>query len=210
MSKPADGWDELVQLSQDGSFRSSQAILAAYGQRKARKADIEFIRTQLLQAAANGDMRSAEALIRFYRERPDLTPNARQERRALLDRYGREISESAWNRELMHDKIAENPAYSFSAITEILNKSSSAAYVDTLFEMRRVSPNAFVFAAQSELAELGEISVRRKGRLTSATLAKFLEICKKEGREEECRTAPLGYDTVRIIGEYLVATRAAG
>lgn len=206
-SKYVDGWRTLTRLSNDGHLRASQTIIAKLGTGSGRRANVPFLVQQLTAAAQAGDGRSAAALARFFRERPDLVSGARQKRRSILRDFAGDMNPSDLIKEKVRDAVARAPANAWREMYNVVKPASGDVFTAGMLEIRRVGRNAYVFALQHELRGIGMRTTKPSGVFDRSTLRASFEICKTLEAIKKCKTAPLGFDTVRAVAEYLASRR---
>lgn len=162
------------------------------------------------QAAADaGNEYAASALINFVRERPDLIPDALNQRAAMIDRYAGTLSP----RRLVEEQVyyildSQRPPQSWQMLEQKLAEYDDISFYHALAAADRADENAFVYVLQKALADQGYYQGARNGRMGNRLLKATLEFCRDKGYYGECAHGPLRGMAVRLISGSLTAARS--
>lgn len=207
-SVPAEGAAIARAAMMDGEVSTAVAILsipARYDETVSSLADLRGPALEIAtEAAQSGDEKAATKILAYWHGMAGRDPKAAKKASAAISKFGDLIDPALVTRaEMSAIAEASHGRSDLSRAAAALAGLSGRDYTSGLLDLRKVNMNAYVYAVQDKLADLGFYQSKPNGLLTSGTISAINIFCHDRKIGQACATGPLSSRSAVAIGQAL-------
>ncbi len=147
----------------------------------------------LTEASDKGNVAASRRLIALYREAPGkVIPKSPAKAKAVFEKAKGAMSpEDILREEILFAAMDAKTLNSYEELAKKLETLPKPLAKSTLFIVRKVNPNAYVYLLQDRLKDIGLYNGRLSGILTMDTIRAINTFCRKGEQAQNCGRGPM-------------------